>query len=204
MDGVCAGAIFEYAGRYGTWLKVFTAGLYAPERVIERKAVLPMCGIVGMIGFGEKRIDRPLDIFRMMDLQRHRGPDDDGAVAFSWKADAFHKITREGTRGDRRDAAGYQGVLGFNRLSILDLSECGHQPMTNRGNDVAIVFNGEIYNAFELKDLYLKDCCFMSKTDTEIILELYLKFGIDKTVRLLNGMFALEQDRCSWPGTDTG
>src|SRR5690606_18244337 len=96
----------------------------------------------------------------------HRGPDDEGA---------WHDPHR--------------GVhLGHRRLSILDLSEAGHQPMrTPRGT--TIVFNGEIYNFEELKASLLPGERFASHTDTEVLLRLYERFG-DDVLRHLNGMFA--------------
>ncbi len=90
----------------------------------------------------------------------------------------------------------YQGIqifdalsLGHDRLSILDLSEKGHQPMHNEENDLYIVFNGEIYNYKELKESYCQDYKFSSKTDTEVILAMYQKFG-EKCVEYFNGMWA--------------
>jgi len=90
----------------------------------------------------------------------------------------------------------YQGIelfdalsLGHDRLSILDLSENGHQPMHNEQKNLYIVFNGEIYNYKELKDIYCQDYNFSSKTDTEVILAMYQKFG-EKCVEYFNGMWA--------------
>jgi asparagine synthase (glutamine-hydrolysing) len=90
----------------------------------------------------------------------------------------------------------YQGIklfdnlsLGHDRLSIIDLSEKGHQPMHNRLKDVFIVFNGEIYNYKELKEKYCRDYEFSSKTDTEVILAMYQKFG-ENCVDYFNGMWA--------------
>lgn len=78
--------------------------------------------------------------------------------------------------------------LGHRRLSILDLSSAGHQPMRSpHGN--TIVFNGEIYNFAELKSELLGDASFTSQTDTEVLLYLYDRFG-EKMLRHLNGMFA--------------
>lgn len=80
--------------------------------------------------------------------------------------------------------------LGHARLSIIDLSACGAQPMFTETKDVVIVYNGEIYNFEKLRDKYLKNQPLKSKTDTEVILYLYKKLGID-FVKELNGDFAI-------------
>lgn len=96
----------------------------------------------------------------------HRGPDDqgvfvDGAIA-----------------------------LGHSRLSIIDLSEAGHQPMQNADGSIRITYNGEIYNFLDLKkDLEKKGYKFRSKTDTEVILYLYQEYG-EECLKYLRGMFA--------------
>lgn len=119
----------------------------------------------------------------MMELQKHRGPDDEGIA--TWKWDDV-RISNKQIWDD-----GVNGVIGFNRLSILDVSYAGHQPMLDPSGKVLLVFNGEIYNAFKLKEELLGEYCFKSQTDTEIILALYLKYGFEKTILYLNGMFAL-------------
>ncbi|MDO8565352.1 MAG: asparagine synthase (glutamine-hydrolyzing) [bacterium] len=122
-----------------------------------------MCGITGFVGKGDER-----DISRMTAMLLHRGPDD------------------QGTFFDR-------GVgLGHTRLSIIDLSLSGHQPMWNDRKDIAIIFNGEIYNFKELKKKFNLDnkYCFQSGTDTEVILHLYEEFG-EECFKELDGMFAI-------------
>ncbi len=143
-----------------------------------------MCGIAGF--FNKKSIEYDLNtINSMVAIQNHRGPDDSGKCIF------------DGNRiipvGDRTNVnQGYIGTFGFNRLSILDLSEAGHQPMIDDEGAVAIIFNGEIYNAFDLKpELESKGYVFHSKTDTEVILNLYKEYGIENCLKKLNGMFAL-------------
>ncbi len=127
-----------------------------------------MCGICGIVG--EKRPDL---LRRMMDVLKHRGPDDEGA--------------RE------TDAAS----LGFRRLSIIDLAG-GHQPMTGCA-DVWLVFNGEIYNYHELRsDLEGLGHPFRTKSDSEVIVHGFEQWGTDVVARL-DGMFAFavwdERDR---------
>lgn len=143
-----------------------------------------MCGIVGMIA--KKRIQHMLgdELFAMCRCQRHRGPDDEGGVALDMNA---HKI-REIFAGQGADC---KGMLGFERLSIQDLSYKGHQPMQNADSNICIVFNGEIYNFKELREkLTKKGYVFASGTDTEIILAMYMEYGIKRTLLELNGMFA--------------
>ncbi|MEK6716346.1 MAG: asparagine synthase (glutamine-hydrolyzing), partial [candidate division NC10 bacterium] len=124
-----------------------------------------MCGIVGIV-------DEPV-LRRMADALRHRGPDDAG---FYLGADPTDGHTRVG--------------LGMRRLSIIDLTPAGHQPMSNEDGTVWIVFNGEIYNFRELRaDLETKGHRFKSRTDSEVIVHLYEEMS-DECVHALRGMFA--------------
>ena len=125
-----------------------------------------MCGICGKIHFNKTRKSDSTLLREMTSVLNHRGPDDSG-------------IYTEGRVG-----------LGHQRLSIIDLSAAGHQPMANEDNSIHIVFNGEIYNFEELrKDLEKKDHIFRSHTDTEVILHLYEEEGTN-CVKHLRGMFA--------------
>ena len=122
-----------------------------------------MCGIAGFSG----RFDAAL-LDRMNDAMAHRGPDDAGT--------SF-------------DVAAGVG-LAHRRLSIIDLSPRGHQPMADVTGTVAIVYNGEIYNYRELRDELVADGYgFRSDCDTEILLNLYLRDG-DKMMDRLNGIYA--------------
>ena len=147
-----------------------------------------MCGVAGfmkrkrMVDENEKR---ELDL--MLSRIYHRGPDDTGVCGVS------------GTEFENRDRAveickNARGILGFNRLSIQDLSPAGHQPMLSDDGKAVITFNGEIYNVAELKDKLKRDGCnmnFRGHSDTEVILKCYSMYGIDETLRMLNGMFAI-------------
>jgi asparagine synthase (glutamine-hydrolysing) len=125
-----------------------------------------MCGIVGQVSV-EGGLARDL-IVRMRETLRHRGPDDEGA----WCSE------------DGRVA------LGHRRLSIIDLSEAGRQPMADPCARVQVVFNGEIYNYQELRsELQGLGRRFRTATDTEVILEAYLQWDAACLERL-NGMFA--------------
>lgn len=126
-----------------------------------------MCGICGFVSKSSIKIDI---LKKMNDTMFHRGPDDAGAELFEI-------------------GNGYRLGLAQRRLSILDLSELGHQPMHSFDKCISIVFNGEIYNFLELrKELY--DYPFISNCDTEVIIAAYLKWG-RKCVKKFNGMFAI-------------
>ena len=121
-----------------------------------------MCGLCGVVGVGDQAV-----VERMTLALAHRGPDDMGVRFFPEE----------------------QVGLGHRRLSIIDLSDCGHQPMPNEDETIWIVFNGEIYNFQELRRDLEGRHRFRSNTDTEVILHLYEEVGTD-VVRYLNGMFA--------------
>lgn len=120
-----------------------------------------MCGIVGF-NWEDNKI-----VKKMAEVISHRGPDDSGAYC---------------ERGMS---------LGHRRLSILDLSQKGHQPMLNEQKNVVVVFNGEIYNYPKLKEeLEKKKHKFISQSDTEAIIHGYEEFG-EKIFSMLEGMFAI-------------
>ncbi len=148
-----------------------------------------MCGITGYINLGSRPIKDTTQILEMLDVQKHRGPDDSGIMAFSLKSgeSAELEIREPGPVKDN-----FEGILGFNRLSILDLSFNGHQPMVSPDKRVLLTLNGEIYNAFDYKN-ELEDWgyVFKSTTDTEIVLALYLRYGYEGMLNRLNGMFAI-------------
>lgn len=147
-----------------------------------------MCGIVGILNRNNQPVDFHI-LQRMSDKQRHRGPDDQSLVGFSFaKKDTIRLNHKE--KSHKR--SGFHGGLGFNRLSILDLSMNGRQPMISNNRQVIIAYNGEAYNAFTFKKFLVeKGICFKSSTDTEILLYLYQEYGIKKLLELINGMFAL-------------
>jgi asparagine synthase (glutamine-hydrolysing) len=125
-----------------------------------------MCGVTGRYNF---RTGRPVDaglVVAMCDLIAHRGPDEAG-------------VFTDGAIG-----------LGHRRLSIIDLTPAGRQPMTAENGLATIVFNGEIYNFLELRrDLESRGHRFRGRSDTEILLAAYQEFGVDCLPRL-RGMFA--------------
>jgi asparagine synthase (glutamine-hydrolysing) len=148
-----------------------------------------MCGIAGYININSRPVHDTSSILNMLRVQRHRGPDDSGIRAFSLNSGQSVELRSDQTQTIEDQ---FEGILGFNRLSILDLSERGHQPMTSPDGRVLLAFNGEIYNAFTYKEELEKwGYVFKSTTDTEIILALYLKYGLEATLSRLNGMFAI-------------
>src|SRR5262245_60661225 len=128
-----------------------------------------MCGIAGAIGSLDAELVTGLR--RANDAQAHRGPD---AAGF-WTS---------------RDDAGPGVVLAHRRLAIIDLSADGVQPMHDEASGAVVVFNGEIYNFADLrKELEAGGAKFRSKTDTEVLLHGYARWGDDLLPRL-RGMFA--------------
>lgn len=126
-----------------------------------------MCGISGAIS---KDLNSEI-MMSMNDEMLHRGPDDFGIY--------INQINNKNIG------------LGQRRLSIIDLSPLGHQPMLSSDEDIAIVFNGEIYNYLDIKETLIKDgYSFKSNSDTEVIIYAYKKWGID-FISKLNGMFAI-------------
>ncbi len=100
-----------------------------------------MCGIAGFYNLDGAPVSVRV-LKQMMDIQRHRGPDDQGARLFS-----LAQATSEEVPTDAVCETTSEGALGFNRLSILDLSRNGHQPMVNAEGNIIIAYNGEVYNA---------------------------------------------------------
>jgi asparagine synthase (glutamine-hydrolysing) len=122
-----------------------------------------MCGIVGALLAPGARVNLEGAIASL----HHRGPDDHG----TWREDAT--------------------ALGFLRLSIIDLSELGHQPMSSPDGRYVIVFNGEVYNFPQLReDLECAGETFRGHSDTEVLLRLFVRDGLDLCLSRLRGMFA--------------
>ena len=131
-----------------------------------------MCGIVGVVQEGAAQARERLVAAR--ELMWHRGPNDGGV----W--------------------AGEHACLGARRLSILDLSAAGHQPMVSDDGRRVLVFNGEIYNFHELRRELEREFAFRSHTDSEVILHGYRRWGLPELLNRLDGMFAFalwDEDR---------
>lgn len=148
-----------------------------------------MCGITGYINIDLRPVRNTSAILKMLKVQKHRGPDDSGVRLFSLVSDDSAEVSGHEPLFVERN---FEGVLGFNRLSILDLSQNGHQPMVSLDKKVFLTLNGEIYNAFEHKpELEASGYRFKSTSDTEVVLALYLKYGFEGMLERLNGMFAI-------------
>ncbi|SFP34747.1 asparagine synthase (glutamine-hydrolysing) [Butyrivibrio proteoclasticus] len=133
-----------------------------------------MCGIAGLIQYKK---DAGENIRRMNERMLHRGPDDGGIY-----------ISDDG-----------KVALGHRRLAIVDLSKNGAQPMESHSKKSVIVYNGEIYNAAEVKELLLSDAAakgtdigaFRGTSDTEVLVEAIEYFGMKRALSLCKGMFAI-------------
>jgi asparagine synthase (glutamine-hydrolysing) len=125
-----------------------------------------MCGIIGHIK--KEGIVNQETFHKMVKSLEHRGPDGEGVF-----------VSTDGKR-----------ALGHRRLSFLDLSNSGKQPMSNSEATTWVSFNGEIYNYLELKEELKGEYQFVTESDTEVILAAYQKWGVDFVTRL-NGMFAI-------------
>lgn len=145
-----------------------------------------MCGIVTIACFDGQRV-RTSDLRTMTDRLEHRGPDDSGYAWIDPLSGRYHIWSADVPVNDERS-----GILfGHRRLSILDLSRAGHQPMMNDDGSLVLAFNGEIYNFIELrKELESRGVGFRSQTDTEVLLKAYETWGEDCLAKL-NGMWAL-------------
>lgn len=148
-----------------------------------------MCGFTGYYYFNNQKETGNQVIRQMLSIQKHRGPDDSGIVAINTQDKSFENssISEDINFKNPSDL-----IFGFNRLSILDLSPMGHQPMVSPNQKVILMMNGEIYNAFDFKpELEQKGYTFKSTSDTEIVLHLYTEYGMEKMISMLNGMFAM-------------
>ena len=123
-----------------------------------------MCGIAGIVQFNNTTVQRD-NLHKMVSTIKHRGPDEDGIYV--------------------------SGPVGLcsTRLKILDLSTSGSQPMSSSDGQSVLVYNGELYNYKELKRQFLNNINFNGSSDTEVLLQMYIRFGYD-AVKYFNGMFS--------------
>ena len=163
-----------------------------------------MCGIAGIFLHNESP-GLLKNIPKMMEAMKHRGPDDEGYAFFHRRGDRFWQYGGEATPNNvyasdipytpmipfpGRENASASLALGHRRLSILDLSPAGHQPMYTEDGRYWIVHNGEIYNHLELRDeLTKRGTTFVSTSDTEVLLKAYVQWG-NGCLNKLVGMFA--------------
>ena len=128
-----------------------------------------MCGICGFYTPDKYGIEA---LRKMNESMIHRGPDDHGEEIYT-------------------DSAGRTVGLGHRRLSIMDLTMAGHQPMVSSDGRYALVYNGEIYNFTEIREtLQKRGITFTTRCDTEVVLKSYIEYGVE-AFSMYNGMFAL-------------
>ena len=128
-----------------------------------------MCGIAGFWR-GEQPVDMEQVLRSMTSCMAHRGPDDEG----SW-FDSDHGV-----------------ALGHRRLSIIDVSPLGHQPMTSASGRYVVVFNGELYNFLRVRtELVARGHAFRGESDTEVLLAALEEWGVKEALQRLEGMFAV-------------
>jgi asparagine synthase (glutamine-hydrolysing) len=160
-----------------------------------------MCGI--SVLFNRNKITSHVynEFAKSLQKINHRGPDDEGVVLINTTTNDFKIVKTNNTHSksnnllpiDEIDIEQYNLILGHKRLSIIDLSVNGHQPM-QAPNGNWIVFNGEIYNYVELKEELKKyNCVFYTNSDTEVILEAYRIWGTN-CFNKFNGMWSI----CIW------
>ncbi|MCE2787676.1 MAG: asparagine synthase (glutamine-hydrolyzing) [Sphingobacteriales bacterium] len=130
-----------------------------------------MCGISGIIELYNPKSSDELStqVEKMLDELKHRGPDGRGIKIYNQQ--------------------GHSAVFGHQRLSIIDLSHEADQPMTSRDGNLCIIFNGEIYNYIELRQELASSYQFRTKSDTEVILAAYARWG-ERMLEKLEGMYA--------------
>ncbi len=155
-----------------------------------------MCGILGIVNIAEDKIDLR-EAQYALNTMRHRGPDDEGYLCINTRINhavpcsgvdtdrSLHLLPLESQTGNR-----FNAVFGHRRLSILDLTSAGHQPMVNADGRYWIVYNGEIYNYLELRAVLVEGgYVFRSASDTEVILAAFQAWGAAMLKRVI-GMFA--------------
>ena len=127
-----------------------------------------MCGILGELTFTGYQTEKS-KFLKLLSLSKNRGPDNSGYYS-----------------NDKNFQA------GFNRLSVLDPSQYGNQPITSHGGRYVMVYNGEVYNYKDIKDsLLIKGYKFLGTGDSEVIINAFEEYGIENTIELLDGMFSI-------------
>ena len=161
-----------------------------------------MCGIAGIVS-KNKSVSLKDSVYAISQSIKHRGPDGEGFVfmsnehslpAFSNDTPIVNTQSNQHLYNPKISINAideeYHIAFAHRRLSIIDLSEAGHQPMCDSSGNYWLTFNGEIYNYIEIREeLKLKDHQFNTQTDTEVVLEAYKEWGFSCLQRF-NGMFA--------------
>lgn len=171
-----------------------------------------MCGIAGILVLDKSSHTKHITCTMIQDMAeaiKHRGPDDEGYLLGNWECEEYclaggmdtsrkvfdsrYLFTPHQSISDsqlRKDEQKFSIALANRRLSILDLSPAGHQPMCNEDKTVWVVYNGEIYNYQELRnELKALGHCFVSNTDTEVVVHAYEAWDIG-CLKRFNGMWS--------------
>lgn len=162
-----------------------------------------MCGICGVLSHKGKPADLP-SLKKALAALRHRGPDDEGYLLVDVNPGCHISCRGKDTVGfsnlpavEEHFSGHFDLALGHRRLSIIDLSPAGHQPLSNEDGTIWAVYNGEIYNYPDVRaELTCRGHVFRSNTDTEVIVHAYEEWGCD-CIHKFNGMwvFALWDKR---------
>jgi len=157
-----------------------------------------MCGILTIINKTKDLTQETGHLKQATDIIGHRGPDDEGFLLWHSSTGARLYAGEQTSSASRHDysletlpeKSNWQVAMGHKRLSIIDLSAAGHQPMMDKASGISICYNGEIYNYKELKhELKALGHQLISETDTEVLLKSWKQWGAGALNRL-NGMFA--------------
>lgn len=169
-----------------------------------------VCGIVGICAVD--CLIRPSVMELAMSTIRHRGPDDEGYIAYDIETGCVTEycgtdsLVRDRVHIRAGNAEARYVVFGHRRLSIIDPTVAGHQPMSYKNDRYWIVYNGEIYNYIEIRqELERKGYTFSTKTDTEVVLSSYMEWGTDCLCRF-NGMWSFaildRESKCIFAARD--
>lgn len=162
-----------------------------------------MCGIAGIINFQNTTLHLPTEVKKMSRAISHRGPDGEGFLFINLKGDYFPCFSEQTPQAivnsgiiqkPVKSVDGFDEnisiALAHRRLSIIDLSENGHQPFCSSDKKMWITYNGEIYNYIELrKELEKLGHTFRTNTDTEVLIQSYIQWGVN-CVNKFDGMWA--------------
>ena len=155
-----------------------------------------MCGIGGIYNLNKQPVNMDL-LLKMTRIIKHRGPDDEGFLSINTHSGIIDSLFHDDTIYPIKSKTKYLNKVvpgnlsfGFRRLAVLDLTESGHQPMSNEDKSIWIVFNGEVFNYIELReDLKKLGYRFKSKSDTEVVIRAYEQWG-EECLNYFNGMWA--------------
>ncbi|MEI6853898.1 MAG: asparagine synthase (glutamine-hydrolyzing), partial [Bacteroidota bacterium] len=161
-----------------------------------------MCGIAGLLYFDPSESNLPQRLQKMATTMKHRGPDDEGYVLFSENdiitcggkdtasASWHNTFSYAAKKNIEEPSEGVTLGLAHRRLSVIDLSAAGHQPMCNDDATIWITCNGEIYNYIELRsELEALGAVFKTRSDIEVLIKAYEQWDMAFTEKL-NGMWA--------------